>query len=1070
MREWEKDGTGLFECLLTRGMQSALAGRLLTTQAADEDRDLLFALLYRHAATALRRAIGDALEKEEDKESVGKARAIVERVLGEIDRNPSGDSLFADPLSVLLAADRMNPSPGEPRWADAIRPETSFSQTTLLTGARGEPALLDELRRETETAESVDWLVSFVKMSGLRPMMPVLERFAERGGRLRVVTTTYVGATDPEAVLWLSSLPNAEIFVAYDTGATRHHAKSYLFHRSHGLSTAYAGSANLSKAALSYGLEWTVKVTEASDAALLERMKTIFDAYVTDAERFKRFDPVRDEAQLREAIQEARRGESGASLSSATPLSTFGIELEPYPFQKAILERLDAARTLHGETRSLVVAATGTGKTMIAAFDYRERARKLGRRENLLFVAHREEILLQARNAFRYVLNDMNFGELFTGRETPKEHRHVFLSVQTAASRDLAHFYPPDHFEYVVVDEFHHAAAQSYRALLDTLDPKVLLGLTATPWRGDGRDVLERFGGRITAELGLGDAIDRQLLVPFDYLMVTDPVSLAGLKWTRGSYAASELEDLYTEGGSARDRDRAVLGALRRYLPDLSDVRGIVFCAGRRHAAHVAKVLCEAGIPSAAIDGETPAEERRNAPRRLVSGELRFLCTVDVYNEGVDIPEVNTVLFLRPTESVTVFLQQLGRGLRKCADKVRLTVLDFVGTARKEFSFEARLRALTRSATANVVDLVRGTDSTLLPLGCTLTLEKQAMEDVLDNIKAHRRLKGRELEAAGEWLARQTGEPKFTDFLRSQNLRVKDWPFWVSGIEKGRDDLYFEDVLARAGGDRERAVSVPQTFRLTKTAFLRVCRKNGYASLADLLRDLREGAPFETFNARQRANWVLFTFAWIEAEVRKYGGNLPAAKAFYEALLENAGWRRAVTGLLEALLADVDFLSPPATVPDDVPLELHASYSAREALAAFGYEQAANFREGVLYLKDRRADLFFVTIDKEERHFALSRRYDDYAMNANHFHWQTQSTTRSESDKGRRYRAVDFRNGDAPQAHLFVREKKIEKGVTQAFVYLGRLAYVSDTGECPMSIVWELETPIPARWLDRFTR
>ena len=178
MREWEKDGTGLFECLLTRGMQAALSGRLLTTQAADEDRDLLFALLYRHAATALRRAIGDALEKEEDKESVGKARAIVERVLGEIDRSPNGSSFFVDPLSVLLAADRMNPAPGEPRWADAVRPETSFSQTTLLTGARGEPALLDELRRETETAESVDWLVSFVKMSGLRPMMPVLERFA----------------------------------------------------------------------------------------------------------------------------------------------------------------------------------------------------------------------------------------------------------------------------------------------------------------------------------------------------------------------------------------------------------------------------------------------------------------------------------------------------------------------------------------------------------------------------------------------------------------------------------------------------------------------------------------------------------------------------------------------------------------------------------------------------------------------------------------------------------------------------------------------------------------------------
>lgn len=1066
MRESRSERAGLYECLLTQSLRDELKGLRLSTKEVNEDRDLLFALLVRHATSALRRAIGDVLDDEEDRESVGKARRLVERVLGEIEgRNVA----FDDPLRVLRAVDETDPFPGKVLWADAVRPETSFSQTTLFTGARGEPVLLDELRHETETAERIDWLVSFIKMSGLIPMMHTLERFAERGGRLRVVTTTYVGATDPQAVLWLARLPHSEVYVAYDSTETRHHAKSYLFHRPHGLSTAYAGSANLSKAALRYGLEWTVKVTETSDEPLLERMKTIFEGYVTDCDRFSRFDPTRDETRLRDAIVKARGSGPEKSSTPVTPLSVLGIELEPYPYQKAILEKLEAARTLHGETQSLVVAATGTGKTMIAAFDYRNRVRRTGRRENLLFVAHREEILIQARNAFRYVLNDMNFGELYTGRETPKEHRHVFLSVQTAASRNVAALYPPEHFEYVVVDEFHHAEAQSYQTLLDTLRPKVLLGLTATPWRGDGRDVLARFGGRITAELGLSDAIDRQLLVPFDYLMVTDPVALDGLRWQRG-YVRSDLERLYTEGPQADARDHAVLSALSRYLPDLTDVRGLVFCAGRQHARHMAEVFLRAGIPAEVIDGETATDVRRGVPARLVSGDVKFLCTVDVFNEGVDIPQVNTVLFLRPTESVTVFVQQLGRGLRKCADKLRLTVLDFVGAARKEYSFESRLRALSRTAACDIKSLVLGVDSSILPVGCSLTLEKEAMANVLKNIDARRRMVGVLATLASEWMVERGEALRFSDFLRSNGLRAAEWPRRMRNAARGWEGTYFEDLLAYVAPERFPVVNVPELYRLPFKSFLRVCRQNGFATLQGLLQDLREAQPFDFLNKKARARWVLFTYVWFDADVRSQGGNLTAARNFYEALLSNDAWRHAVENLLDALSEDVDFLSPVAHVPEDVPLELHASYSSREALAAMGYEKAYSFREGVKYLRERKADIFFVTIDKDERHFTLSRRYDDYAMNATHFHWQSQSSTRAESEAAKRYRAVNFMREDAPQAHLFVREKKEVSGITQPFVYLGRLAHISSEGECPMSIVWKLETPIPERWLERFRR
>ncbi len=284
----------------------------------------------------------------------------------------------------------------------------------------------------------------------------------------------------------------------------------------------------------------------------------------------------------------------------------------------------------------------------------------------LLFVAHREEILKQSLYTFRAVLKDANFGELFVGGYKPESIDHLFLSIQTFNSQDFTSKTAPDFYDYIVVDEFHHAAAPTYQKLLQHYRPKILLGLTATPERMDGKSILLYFGDRIAAEIRLPEAIDRKLLCPFQYFGVTDTVDLDSLRWTQGGYDKSELERVYAFSGAvARRRAELVAASVMKYVTDIDEVKGLGFCVSVEHANFMAEQFNRRGIPSISLTGKSSDEERNAAKHRLVSGEVRFIFVVDIYNEGVDIPEVNTVLFLRPTESLTVFLQQLGRGLRE---------------------------------------------------------------------------------------------------------------------------------------------------------------------------------------------------------------------------------------------------------------------------------------------------------------------------------------------------------------------------------------------------------------------
>lgn len=467
------------------------------------------------------------------------------------------------------------------------------------------------------------------------------------------------------------------------------------------------------------------------------------------------------------------------------PLLKF--DIRPKAHQQEILDELAAERA-HGRMRNLVVAATGTGKTVVAALDYK---RLRSDYERLLFVAHRKEILEQSLATFQVVVRDGAFGEKLVDGAKPHAWDHVFASIQSLSAERIAEI-PPDHFDVVIVDEFHHAAASSYDRLLTHLQPKVLLGLTATPERTDGKSVLHHFGGRIASEIRLWKALDQGLLSPFQYFGLAGP-DVSGVKWSGGRYVASELRNVYTADHFFVKR---ILQELHAKVTDVMSMKALGFCVDIAHAEFMAAEFVKAGIAAAAVSATTKQRERDAALRDLEQGKLQIVFSVDLFNEGVDVPRVDTIVFLRPTESATVFLQQLGRGLRLAEGKECCTVLDFIGTAHRKFRYDARFRAIVGGTRKSIERQKDGFPS--LPSGCFIQLDEASQAAVLDNIKAALGAGRRALVADLQSLAQTKPDIGLAEFLVEAGVELEDvygngWS-WTelrrrAGLEKReRDD------------------------------------------------------------------------------------------------------------------------------------------------------------------------------------------------------------------------------------------------------------------------------------------
>lgn len=920
------------------------------------------------------------------------------------------------------------------------KPDIPLSISALLTGSSRTPSLKSQLTKELSCCDRCDWLVSFIKLSGIMPLIPALQEFTSTPSpdgkpRLRIATTSYLGATDFKAVKLLVELPNTEVRVSYDTKRTRLHAKSYIFHRATGFGSAYIGSANISKAALDDGLEWTAKISQYETAHLWQHTLAAFETHWEDTSEFSLLTK-----ENLEEFETALVQEKGINTEKS---DTHFFDLRPFGFQQAILEDISAEREA-GRKKHLIIAATGTGKTMVAAFDYKNFCAIRGGFPNLLFVAHREEILTQARSAFRQVLKNGSFGELLVGKFAPKDWRHVFCSVQSWNSRDLTRF-PPEHFAYVVLDEAHHAAASSYQKLISHVNPLSLLGLTATPERSDGQDVRNDFDGSFTHEIRLPEAIERALLVPFHYYGVPDleGIDFSNVEWKRGSYDAKQLA---SQIESNKFRAEWVLSQVDRYLPDLQSVCGLGFCVSVEHAHFMAEFCNQKGLPSVALTASSSDDERLSARQKLNDRELRFIFTVDLYNEGIDIPRVDVVLFLRPTESLTVFLQQLGRGLRLHSEKSHLTVLDFIAPQNRHFRFARRFRALT-SRPELPIDRQIDQGMPFVPAGCHFFLEKQAKEHVLSNIRnATSSLRGQRLITELSHLRDHIGNMSLSQILDVLDLDEPQELYDKAGCLP-------HQLVKKVVGQGVNEEELEWGKRLAK----------GFQRLS-LLDDcyLFEEVMANINNQVQRTVSLEMLHSVIWGKTRPEGGNLESLQNY---IASRPGFVNDLRELLVWLLQH----RPPVSrhrFPQTGILNLHAKYTREQILLALGqgsFENPRSSREGVLYVGDRKLDLFFADINKSEADYSPTTMYEDYAITDKLFHWQSQSQTSENSQTGQRYINHQSMN-HTPM--LFIRDrKKLANGLTSPYFFAGPLNYRSHSSEKPISFVWELEHPLPAKIL-----
>lgn len=939
--------------------------------------------------------------------------------------------------SILTAViDRTNCEyPDIEKHLRAITPVTSLSRSALFFGGRGPADMESELNKEILCADEICWVVSFIKTSGLNLLWNSLKKFTSEGKCLRIITTTYTGATDYDAIARLATLPNTEIKISYDGTQDRLHAKSYIFIRNSGFHTAYIGSSNLSSYALKDGKEWNFKATQFELPQVIENVRNSFESYWCD-DTFECFVPGVSDERLKKAL----------GIDWETPLLDFSALdlMRAKDYQQEILEKLDVERNVHGHFRNLVVAATGTGKTVIAAFDFK-RYREAHPDCHFLFIAHRQEILHQAMQTFRIVLDEPNFGSIWDGNNEPSNYQHVFASKDTLRNRVDTLQLRADYYDYMVVDEVHHIVAPTYVKLMTCFKPQILLGLTATPERtNEQEDITVFFDGHISAEIRLPAALNAGLLAPFYYYGIPDNVNLSEVKWSGHGYDIAELSRIYTQNDY---RTGLILRKMQEYIGNnqLHKVRALCFCVDKNHAKFMNAKFTLAGLKTDVLTSDDDDRHRNIVKKRLQAGTINYLFVVDLFNEGVDIPEIDTILFLRPTESATVFLQQFGRGLRLHKDKDHLTVLDFVGHSRAEFSYKERFEALIGRHSQNIKDEIEGGFANA-PFGCKIILEEKAKEEIIANIEGYLRSlnKGRIIKEIAAYYKLAKDAFSLKGFLTYSHV-----PF-----HKVYGSMTWGELCQLAGVRKDVSVHAAQIKYAVKKKWLAT---DSFSYFKQLLRFADSGFKCDTtkFTELEQRYAVMLCYDLYD----KAGSYTSIAQMFND-LASDALFVQEFKEVVEYLK---DKCVAPEKEDNSVyknwnPLRLHGVYTKAQIQAALGLStlvRKSPSREGVERLKDIKLEVMYVDIIKKREEGSMTA-YKDYAQNREFFHWETQNRVSEGSRE-----AEAYRNGENNML-LFVRQQveHPDFGCRMGFTYLGQVTMNSIEGSKPMQIVWHLNTPM----------
>lgn len=602
--------------------------------------------------------------------------------------------------------------------------EIKYSTDAMTGGADKRMYLYYQLADSIKKADSVDIIVSFLMESGVKMLLGELDNALKRGAKIRILTGNYLGITQPSALYLIKHKLGDQVDLRFYNEKNRSfHPKSYMFHYKD-YSTIYIGSSNISKSALTSGIEWNYRFSSKTDSHNYEKF------YNTFLDLFEHHSIVIDDDELKRYSKNWHRPAVSKDLDrydlqddeTTNNLALF----EPRGAQIEALCALENTRA-EGAGRALVQAATGVGKTYLAAFDSKDY-------ERVLFVAHREEILKQAAQSFKNVRNSDDYG-FFDGESKCTDKSMIFASVATLGRSEYLNnkYFASDYFNYIVIDEFHHAVNDQYQRIVNYFKPQFLLGLTATPERMDGRNIYEICDYNVPYEISLKEAINKGMLVPFHYYGIFDDTDYSKLHIVRGRYDEKELNETYI--GNVHRYE-----LIYKYYCKYGSRQALGFCCSKEHAREMAREFSSRGIPSVAVFSDASGEytEKRNvAIQKLKNGEIRAIFSVDMFNEGVDITSVDMVMFLRPTESPIVFLQQLGRGLRKCRGKEFLTVLDFIGNYEKA----GRVRFLLEGKSDMYREGCHLSDTLRFPDDCMVDFDLKLIDLFAEMDRKHLKLK-----------------------------------------------------------------------------------------------------------------------------------------------------------------------------------------------------------------------------------------------------------------------------------------------------------------------------------------
>ena len=935
-------------------------------------------------------------------------------------------------------------------------PISGYRVSSLFTGGN-DISMDDEVRRDIQTADDIDLVVSFIKFEGLRLLIEDLRDFVSRGNtHLRIMTTTYMGATDPKAVRLLYELKtygNVEIKASFNTKQERLHAKAYIFSRRSNFDTAYIGSSNISRSALTKGLEWNMRITTIENEHIINKTKATFDNY-WNSDDFEPIDTQEALDKFEEAIWKERN--HGKEDNDQTEYVT---RFERKTHQIKVIEKLQFERQMVHSYRNLIIAATGTGKTAISAFDFKDYNKRCikekGRKARLLFVVHREKILKQARSTFRSVMVDGNFGQIWTGRISPGFRANLdqlFITIQTLNNNwDIFSQMGADYYDYIVIDEVHHSAAGSYREIFNRLKPEIFIGLTATPERMDGKEIRPDFNNRFAAEIRLQEALNQQLLSPFDYFCVTDDsVDLSRVVCHGDVYDRGELNRLYNNNVQ---RFGIIQKALDNYITDPHDCKAVCFCCSIEHAEFMARMFNEHHYKAKSVTSRN-SSEIDSVSDQLARGEINYLCVADILNEGIDIPEIDTVLFLRPTESLTIFLQQLGRGLRLADGKICLTVLDFVAQANKTYNYESRFRALVGRTMGSVEQEVKN-GFMFLPRGCSITMEKQAQEYILKNIR-EAIFNLQRLRREVRFFTQNTGrELTYENFLQNFNL---DWRI-VYKSPGSWARLKVQSDIAVPGFDAESKYT-----KLLEGGLARMYHTNSYEYLSYLDKFISNGMVQTSHPTRREQKFLqLFYYTiWMDDTTKVNKTYATRFSNIEDAVhsVANIKWfieelQFMVTLRLSQLSKTTQWLK----IDDQGEIELYGCYSADEIHLLLENKLGRWQVLGTQYNSERKFAMVFVTLNKSDKEYSPSTLYEDYVISPSQFHWQSMNKVRIHSIEGQR---IIRQNTNGWKYILFVRDaKQDEYGITNAYYCLGLMDFHSSKGECPMNVTWNMHNAIP---------